>query len=591
MPLNEKLANMLKNNFMTKLIFLLLIHLVASFSYASYAKERTSFEQKIIDQLILQPHRPSVQEVFNAFKGKMPEALRKNVNHPAQMDWRESILQYMPLAIAQLEYYYPGAIWAALGRDAAPIADLLEAFYISRGQRGRAVRIPASTGTFQYVNEELFIKMLQQLGMNLKSKKSRPFIILDRTSYRDSSQSTILISMIYDHYIGNSKSAAVVNRKYASLLTKAAVVTTAVATSEPRAEFFKRMLRDTSHDYPTEIIGVDFLSNFTDQTLQEWHGTFGKLKVYEHGRISGEVTNASGVEKRKLALEMMFEAYHVMKTKSFYEAVRREAKKLGYNFEDHFKTYNSAKTHAAENEEVEIEDPKAVADKAFDEGLRTLFADSNNVNESERDFAEMLKEKLKDIFIEQEGYDQKQALSKISAEKKQIKSTLGPYPIYARQYGYYNFSLLMMMYLRTLDPLDDSEERSYFSENASQINEVFVQHFAEAVAQYGPQYIRVLEAAVHGKLISARDYRRLVLFILAKVESSKNSKDFYLEVERLFKSNPMLKDVLTSRSEVYLTSPKYDKMGRKAYLRLIELGYLPKPEGCEEALVEKKKAG
>ena len=559
-------------NILIKLFFIFSISFAAGLVEA---KSHTARDEAIIQKLIKREHRPTVEEVYQAFRGKIPQASRDQQNNKTQTGWGNSIRNSLPIVIAKLEYYYPGAIWAALGRDATPIADLLEAFYLNHGQTGRAVRISASTGTF-LSSPTLFIRMLKQLGMDLKKRNSRPFIIFDRTSYGDDSQSTKLIQMIYNHYLGKRIS----QNKLQVFLKKAAIVTSAHSSTASRIDFFKSVFQvSKGQQYPWEILGVGELNNFTDQVHQEWHGTFGELITYKNGRISGIVDTYINVEKRRAALEMMFEAYHEVRKNSFYQDVRREAKKLGYDFDQRLSAHGNDKAGSV-----------AVVDRTdeelVEEEIESFFADLATDGDYENEFAQMLKEKLTEEYLEKKQIDLKKLQSDLASVKTSLKAASQKSALFVSKHSdFSNFSFLMLVYFKTLQPLHDSKEKTYLSENANEISKVFEDYFIESVSYYGLAYIRTLDYAVEQNLISIRDYRRMVLFVLAKVEESRDLQ-FYNEVDVALHKKSLLYQVLTERSEVFLTSKRYNQKGKEAYIRLVNYGYLPKPKTCNEALAK-----
>lgn len=139
--------------------------------------------------------RPTMQELIDTLKlSPIPRNdIKVLMTHPWANVGVQTIFTHLPVAIAKLELAYPGAIWGCLGRDAADIADLLDAFYMGMGHKGRVARVNVSRGTILNVDNALLMRMFKELGMGIDhSETMRPFILLDRTNYQSYSQSYVL---------------------------------------------------------------------------------------------------------------------------------------------------------------------------------------------------------------------------------------------------------------------------------------------------------------------------------------------------------------------------------------------------------------
>jgi hypothetical protein len=108
----------------------------------------------------------------------------------------------LPSVIARLEKAFPGGTYAFLGRDTDTIADLVEGFYLSVGQRGRVVRVPLSTPSFDNNPDAAMItQFMQQVGLSEPGKKpAAPMVLIDVSKYATSSQSRKITRAVIEEY-------------------------------------------------------------------------------------------------------------------------------------------------------------------------------------------------------------------------------------------------------------------------------------------------------------------------------------------------------------------------------------------------------
>lgn len=161
-------------------LFLVLIS--SSFAFGNYSK------------LLEKPFRPTTKELIEELQ-PMPKT---NPFRPLYTNDRS--LRLIPILapkmIVQLEFVYPGAVWAPLGRDTALVADILESYYLAVGQKNRVVRLHASRNSFR--DQSDFNKLLVTAGLiNSNGLPLKKFIILDITQWNLYSQSRQLISAVY----------------------------------------------------------------------------------------------------------------------------------------------------------------------------------------------------------------------------------------------------------------------------------------------------------------------------------------------------------------------------------------------------------
>ena len=583
--------------------------LISSLTFANEEQD------KITQDLLSLTRRPSVEKVFNAYQGNLPSLPSEPQRNKRGGLWMETIKQEMPRVIAELEYAYPGAIWAALGRDAVAIVDILEAFYLSVGQSGRVARIEASTATFRSSSDD-FIKMLEQAGLpkDVKNVENmRPFIILDRTSYGAASQSTLLTKHIYDHYI----SKQVVNSS-TSLFGKVAVVSSASGQDITR-ESVNRVVRGDighglSHRIPVRILTSKGLGNFTDQGHQEWHQTFDQIVTDPDGHVGGLITGDSSPQHKQVAIWMMLEAYAVVRTPGFLEAVRQEAQNLGYNFDEHLKKY--AEKYWQENQSnpsavyTPPPPPEPTLEEVVSQRLKDIFKRAFPSLNNENNFAGLswLYHKIEEKTFEE--------IANRSDQSQKIKSTD---PIFdsIEQFIFYknpeqvlevnirnpssDYQKFLSAYLLVFPVHNPAYEgKSYLSDNGGTINDNFKGHLHSQLhiadlLERTFVYLKGITWAVENRIISMRDYRRLTLLAFGYFYNLWPKGYDYLAItaplKTLMSEKPIFYQMLTERAEVFLTSKKNGGAAAEFYRELIKAEALPQVDECAFALKKEEGEG
>ncbi len=177
-----------KINFLSlRLLASLLIVGLYSVAYASPTDWKELFNSK---------HRPTVAEFLEKVDLDSKNPFKPIVNNDDRVT---NLLQDGAELICQLEFAYPNAVWAPLGRDSSLVADLLEAFYLKIGQPNRVVRLNASGTSFVTGTQEMLLGFLRTAGLlDRNGIPIRNFVILDPTSWNTRSQSRRLISAVYN---------------------------------------------------------------------------------------------------------------------------------------------------------------------------------------------------------------------------------------------------------------------------------------------------------------------------------------------------------------------------------------------------------
>ncbi len=281
-----------------------------------------------LEDLVHSSERPTMSQVADAMNwdfSKNPFAATVNSTDSHLLRLIETS---GPELIAQLEYSYPGAVWAPLGRDAVIAGDFLEAFYLVNQQMDRVIRINASTGSFR--SNIPLIDLFKSLGLvGTEGKDELPtkrFVILDRTSYGWDSQSTKLISTVFEkippsqrnHYLSEVGVIALGNNNHTSI------------TPNLNLPEFRRSLGESGP--PSRILSTAIA--LSDSTA--WHNTFGPFYKQSDGKVATTLGSISDEFTRRKILTTMVEIFRIVKADAFEKSLKTQLQKYGANILDPF---------------------------------------------------------------------------------------------------------------------------------------------------------------------------------------------------------------------------------------------------------------
>jgi hypothetical protein len=104
----------------------------------------------------------------------------------------------------------------------------------------------------------------------------------------------------------------------------------------------------------------------------------------------------------------------------------------------------------------------------------------------------------------------------------------------------------------------------YFSPNGVLLSKLLFKHRFTKLAF--EEWIGAILSAVQSQKITSKDTRRILLILLAQAEKHFFYTDFVAEK---ILSVPIFKDILLQRSEMFMTSRRYDKSGAKMYGKIM----------------------
>lgn len=292
-------------------------------SFAHGANSSNLIEQKL---------RPTMRELLQELD-PIPSP------NPFQPLYRnDTMLKLIPILgpkmIVQLEFAYPGAVWAPLGRDAALVADILESYYLAIGQMNRVVRLNASRHSFR--DRADFRKLLLSVGLiDTKRLPVKKFVVLDVTQWDLYSQSRQMVSAVYEAIdpCERSNYLPIVNAIALGYLGGESHVSRKITPNLNKLGFFSQV--EVSEFGPSQI-----LETYQDFTYPQqyhskdlvWHQPFMQFTEDTNGNIISQPGRLSSLQFREHILWQMFEVYHLIQSKSFMDDVQEYAKNI-YNFD------------------------------------------------------------------------------------------------------------------------------------------------------------------------------------------------------------------------------------------------------------------
>ncbi len=304
---------------MTKAFFLF-IHLAFFPVFAASIEEA-------VQELVMMVPRPTVTDM----KRLLTPWPKKNpfASNPSQR------VEKLPLAaesIASMERVFPGATWAAIGRDAVMLGDILDAFYQSLGQKNRVVRLNGSGDTIRRATKEDLLLMLESAGLNLKDiTGGAPFIVFDDTGYLEqpfrTSQARLLVKAAYQGYqkMGGDPTAL------AGKVGAMNCAETVTANFNPEKFHAMQLEGIRRIGIPDSVMGIKQAKSFI--RTEEWHGPFGPLMQQKNNKFEGAPGMPAATRLvRQYILGELYEIINAMRGPKALKLVRAAAKELNYEF-------------------------------------------------------------------------------------------------------------------------------------------------------------------------------------------------------------------------------------------------------------------
>lgn len=319
---------------------------------------KTAYE-KLLDG----PSRPTMLQIaklhekFPTIKGIPIKNQFGGAGHSSRK-WMKLAVEHAPALIAALEWTFPGGRWVFLGRDSLVWSDVVEAFYLSRGETGRVERIGASKASFasaaQRRNPDGYLMdLLRTHGFDLGAAaagKARPFILIDTVSGGGGRQARSLIGAAYRTYANDGGNPA-------DLLTRFNFIGLEVSTFGNTGlaqiqfpEFRERLPKEEARYRENKVpnfeqnhllITYPQMPNTASEVGYEhytfaWHGSYGEFSRNRARQVTAAPGGISPLEQRQSILWMQRELWLAINTQKFHDQVDAEAKELGVRIAGEF---------------------------------------------------------------------------------------------------------------------------------------------------------------------------------------------------------------------------------------------------------------
>lgn len=275
---------------------------------------------------------------------------------------KKLIQDRIPVFIANLEKAFPGGKYIFLGRDGAFLADIIDGYYLSKGEVGRVVRLDASRETFNTSPIDIYL-FLQQKGLT-PEKDGPPLVFLDRTQYKfingnfnDSSQLMRILGSLYEVALTQGANSRDLLRRVAGISLQSNA-DYQIPLDRPDDYFKQISISEVNFGgniklrLPHTILRTD-LRDFIDGNqngiggeIYLWSQGFGSLQLKPNGELVAPQKQSSsafqgesyeeGYQRinRPWILAEMQLAYQTVSSKFFHHRVRTELTSVGVEVEE-----------------------------------------------------------------------------------------------------------------------------------------------------------------------------------------------------------------------------------------------------------------
>lgn len=319
---------------------LLLSICVLILSVSSIGKANPSFSDDEFQRLLNQPSRPTMAQIVELLtQNQVPTLFLENQSYDTQfIKLAEKI---GPDVIAQFEKIFPGMNYAALGRDAVLLGDMLDAYYQSIGQMDRIYRINASGASLTGNPDDLVDFVKHQTKFDSKKSEEYPgLVIFDSTRWEDhskhTSQSKLFMDAVYKACLAHPDCHPDMLLEKFNFLNVGA----------QRPDMYKRNIYSSNFNLynfhvdlvedlikgnsPTKIMSLSIPLKFIYS--DPFHDTFQKLTRYPDGQIYALPGKLKDESERRSVIRTQIALYHSVTNHYFNEKVLLHAQQYNYVF-------------------------------------------------------------------------------------------------------------------------------------------------------------------------------------------------------------------------------------------------------------------
>lgn len=272
------------------------------------------------EDLLALDHRPTFAEFEAAFDGNWPD---ENPFGTPSEGLQTKILKSLPTVIVQFEKAFPGATYAALGRDTAFLGDLMAAFYESLGQKNRVVRMDLSRNSL--TNQQDLVAYLRTQGVTAKNlKNSTGLVVFDQTKFQEESQVRQILLAAYGDLKSQGIESGNLPKIFNAINTGASKKMYPVNIMSPWTDV-AGVLRDQGRrlfytNDPEEILSVKVDSSLT--YTKAYHDVFLPFQRTSSDLVQTKPGPLASEEVRLQILADLFESVKTVSSPLFLERVR-----------------------------------------------------------------------------------------------------------------------------------------------------------------------------------------------------------------------------------------------------------------------------
>ncbi len=369
---------------------ILYIFLCFLFSINIYAQNKAQTE------LIENNTRPDIH-LFFSNKSLLEEYQVSDLNNYENTRLPVYKSQFSNLIIS-LEKTFPGGTYAFLGRDTAMVADAVEAFYLSIGQKGRVKRINISTPSLQGATPQLLAEFLSQEGLKIAPEQysSKTFVLIDSTTFSSKSQSTIIFNSVIEEMLR----LGVPSEEILKIFNIASFNRTSVNAFHPleiKKEDVEREIIE-QHKFFRENSRIDRMAFLYVSQMNydsEWHDKFGPLTRNGEGKLVTIPYNYFSKEKKTVIFHNILQVLRTVLSADMRHEIFNKAQEHGVDLPSRSSLKSS----------IEMSKPiKVDLDRTFQRSLENKFKILNPLSDTDKDYEKFRIDGSSQIKLTQNGY-------------------------------------------------------------------------------------------------------------------------------------------------------------------------------------------
>jgi hypothetical protein len=287
-----------------------------------------------VDKLIQMHQRPTISDIKNAFP-HWPS------HNPFQGQPNKVTKKFEPdliAAILSFEQMYPGWIYVGLGRDMAGLVDMMDAYYQSKGQFGRSIRLDGSGDTIRRSPLENLAALMKAQGIDLDHQRNQKYVLYDYSSYESNSQLTRLIVAAYSHAQEKGSSEADYLKSFSALNMNPTVGAHSFPPEVTHAQVLAGLKSGLAESFVPNLLYPSDIPLLPEPLLvgitiynEEWHDAFGPL-IEENGRMTTKPGEPASPSVRHQILYELYEVINRVNSPGFSEALNRFAETHHYSY-------------------------------------------------------------------------------------------------------------------------------------------------------------------------------------------------------------------------------------------------------------------